>query len=115
MNLFSDEVTIDSTFIVADSLQLFVSYASCEQDSFSLYGYKVFLESLPAQAELYLSKGIHYESNCKMIITEKLIFDLSLLKDLYLQGSKDSTGTIMVRIHEPDKSEPIFPLVKYKF
>ena len=50
-----------------------------------------------------------------MLITEILTFDLSPLKHLFLEGSNDSSGTIMLRIHEPSKQEPIEPFIKYKF
>ena len=50
-----------------------------------------------------------------MLIVEKLSFDLSPLKVGYIGNSNDSSETIILRIHEPNKHEPIPQKIKFKF
>ncbi|MEK7263919.1 MAG: hypothetical protein AAB071_05355 [Bacteroidota bacterium] len=84
IQLFPDEISIDSIKIVENQLSLFVNYGGCSKENITLYCSKYFLESYPVQADLYLSNEIHISPDCEMLIIEKLTYDLRALKETYL-------------------------------
>ncbi|MBS4027450.1 MAG: hypothetical protein KGZ58_02335 [Ignavibacteriales bacterium] len=115
IQLFPDDIIIDSVYIEQNLLYLYVGYGGCSKEEIALHCSKYFLKTYPPQVEMYISKVKHISPDCEKLIIEKLPFDLTPLKETYFRNSTDTSGTIMLRIHEPNNNEPILPLVKFRF
>jgi hypothetical protein len=112
--LATDNAQIKSAVISSDVLMVIAQYGGgCKQHDFKLFGSNRFLESFPPQADIVLSHNANGDL-CKALITDTLRFSLIRLREVY-QSSYDSKGTLLLRLHEPGKPEPLFPLVRYEF
>jgi hypothetical protein len=91
-----DEFTFVNVTLEKDLLYLKVSYSGgCASHDFSLVGTGVFMESYPVQTSIVLSHEDN-DDNCESIITETLVFDLTPLKELYVESYLESSGTIII-------------------
>ena len=105
-----DRAKIESVSVRADMLTLWVAYGGgCQKHEFKLFGSSNFLESYPAQADVFLSHDANNDL-CKAYIRDSVRFDLTPLKKTY-QSFYGTRGPIRLRIHEPGKQEPFLPLV----
>ncbi len=78
-------VTISHVELNKDTLEIDVTYSGgCEDHSFELLFNGQFAKSLPVQAHLVLYHNAN-KDQCKKLITEKLKFDVSALKENYSQ------------------------------
>jgi hypothetical protein len=110
----ADPATIREARIDGDILTLNVTYTGGSQThAFQLYAYKVFLESYPAQSDIFLSHGARGDEGDAVIETH-LKFDLSPLKDLYNSWYRDG-GPLLLRIHEPGDTANFKFLMAYEF
>ncbi|MDP2208598.1 MAG: hypothetical protein Q8K98_07465 [Bacteroidota bacterium] len=110
----NDHVLIDSARISGDTLILVVSYSGgCREHEFKLFGSYSIIKTNPPQAEIYLSHNSNADM-CEAWITENVKFDLSPLKNYYLQ-TFDNTGPLLLRIYEPGTNRVYEPLVRYDF
>jgi hypothetical protein len=109
-----DNAQIKSAFTSSDVLTIVEQHGGgCAPHEFKLFGSKLFLESFPPQADIVLSHNAH-EDLCKALITDTLRFSLIRLREVY-QSSYGNKGTLLLRLHEPGKQEPISSLVRYEF
>jgi len=112
--LSNDAADILEGEIHDDLLKLKISYkGGCKDHVFGLFAKKGFMESYPVQMNLFLSHDAK-EDMCRARIQSELCFDLSPLKKLY-KTTYQTTGTILLRIHEPHDSEHFKLLVVYEF
>jgi hypothetical protein len=112
--LAADNAQIRSAVISSDFLILVAQYGGgCERHDFRLFGSSRFFESFPPQADVVLSHNANGDL-CKALKTDTLRFSLTRLRELY-QSSYGSKGTLLLRLHEPGKQEPLSPLVRYEF
>jgi len=110
----TDPATIREARIDGDLLTLNIAYTGGSQThDFQLYAYKVFLESYPAQSDIFLSHGARGDEGDAVIETH-LKFDLSPLKDLYNSWYRDG-GPLLLRIHEPGDTANFKFLMAYEF
>jgi hypothetical protein len=113
-SLATDNAQIRSAVISSDVLTIVAQYGGgCKHHEFKLFGSKRFLESNPPQADVFLSHQANGDA-CKALITDTLRFSLIRLRDVY-QSSYGNKGTLLLRLHEPGKQEPLSPLVRYEF
>jgi hypothetical protein len=109
-----DNAQIKSASLSSDVLTIVEQHGGgCAPHDFKLFGSKLFLESFPPQADIVLSHSAHGDL-CKALITDTLRFSLARLREAY-QSSYGSRGTLLLRLHEPGKQEPISPHVRYEF
>ncbi len=112
--LATDNAQIKSAVIASDVLTVVAQYGGgCKQPDFKLFGSNRFLESFPPQADIVLSHNANGDL-CKALITDSLRFSLTRLREAY-QSSYGSKGTLLLRLHEPGKPEPLSPLIRYEF
>lgn len=110
----TDPATIREARIDGDRLTLKVTYRGGNQTHvFQLYAHKMFLESYPAQSDIFLSHGARGDEGDTVIETH-LKFDLSPLKDLYNSWYRDG-GPLLLRIHEPGDTANFKFLMAYEF
>lgn len=110
----NNHAVIESTWISGDTLKLVVSYSGgCREHEFKLFGSRSIIKTNPPQVEIYVS---HYSNSdmCEAWITQQLKFDLSPLKDFYIQTFGDN-GPLLLRIYEPGSNRLYEPLVRYDF
>jgi hypothetical protein len=111
--LFKDKALIRSSSVNENILTLKVQYSGgCQEHDFTLYGYSLFLKSNPPQAEVYLSHNGNGDM-CEAFPQKEIHFDLVPLLDLCRH--QFGTGQIVLRIHEPDSTNPITPFVSVSF
>ncbi len=111
--LATDNAQIKSAILSSDVLTIVAQYGGgCKQHDFKLYGSKRFLESFPPQADIVLSHSANGDA-CKALITDSLRFSLTRLREVH-QSSYGSKGTLLLRLHEPGKPEPLSPLIRYE-
>ncbi|MGA3243992.1 MAG: hypothetical protein ABSE41_05195 [Bacteroidota bacterium] len=112
--LATDNAQIKSAFTSSDVLTIVEQHGGgCAVHEFKLFGSKLFFDSLPPQADIVLSHNAHGDL-CKALITDTLWFSLLRLREVY-QSSYGNKGTLLLRLHEPGKQEPLSPLVRYEF
>ena len=104
--------------IEKDLLCLEISYSGgCVSHDFSLIGSGSFSESYPVQTSMLL----HHEDNddnCDSIITDTLVFDLTPLKELYIESYSESSGTIIIYLSGYARLSHLFGwvnLLSYEF
>lgn len=61
------------------------------------------MESYPVQTTIVLSHEDN-DDNCESFITETLVFDLTPLKELYIDLYSESSGTIIIHLLGWDNS-----------
>jgi hypothetical protein len=87
-----DGFTVTDMRIAGDRLALTIEYGGgCQEHQFWCYmSPAAFLESYPAQANLYIRHNAN-DDFCDALLTQQLIWDLSSVRDLYLAhyGSLD--------------------------
>ena len=109
-----DPVTIQEANVDGDRLKLKITYSGGDKKhDFNLFGSESFLESLPVQAELFLSHDANGDM-AEALITEELTFNLSPLKELY-RKMYHHNGSILLRIHEPGVMATFRALIIYEF
>ncbi len=104
-----DPYTFSKVYINGDLLYLETRYGGgCELHDFSLVASSGFMKSNPVQSEVLLT---HNDNNdgCEALITRTLIFNLSPLKEIYLQRYPDATRTIILLIEGWDDN------IEYQF
>ena len=104
--------------IEKDLLCLEISYSGgCVSHDFSLIGSGSFSESYPVQTSMLLSHEDN-DDNCDSIITDTLVFDLTPLKELYIESYSESSGTIIIYLSGYAKLSHIYGwvnLISYEF
>ena len=113
LTLYKDKALITSSSVSENILTMKVQYGGgCQEHDFSLYGYSLFLKSNPPQAEVFLS---HDGKNdmCEAFLQKEIHFDLLPLLDVCRH--QFGRGQIILRIHEPDSTNPITPFVSVSF
>jgi hypothetical protein len=114
VDIYTDPATIKDARIEDDQLKLKVSYGGgCEKHEFKLFGSRLFMESNPLQAAIYLSHNSNGDL-CKALLSKELIFDISPLKETCLQMYVN-VDSIMLRIYEPGVESSVQSLVVYRF
>lgn len=110
----NDRALIDSVRISGDTLILVVSFSGgCREHEFKLFGSRSIIKTNPPQAEIYLSHNSNADP-CRAWITQNLKFDLSPLKNYYIQ-TFSSEGPLLLRIYEPGTNRVYEPLLRYDF
>lgn len=111
INLSTDEARIKNISIESDTIVLVVEYGGgCEKHDFKLFGFKYFLKSNPPQSDIFLSHNANGDL-CKALLIDSLRFYLGPLKETYqFYYGYGNKGTILLRIYEPGKKEPLLPL-----
>ncbi len=95
-----DPVELRQSSLKRDTLTLLVSYSGgCEKHDFALYGLSYFMKSNPVQSNIYLTHDAHGDL-CEAYITEKLLFDLTPLKEIYKERHGDY-GPIIIHVFMP--------------
>lgn len=108
-NYPNDQYTINTVELNGDILTIDVKYGGgCKEHIFSLFGSPGFMKSKPVQTDIMLSHNANNDICKVLIMSQKLSFDLTPLKEIWQQRYGES-GTII--IHLQGFSEPIF----YKF
>ncbi len=109
-----DAVKIDSAYILGDQLTLKLIYGGgCQEHQFILFVWSGISKSNPPQAEVFLSHNSNNDA-CEALIFENLIFNLTPLKNSYKKLFQNH-GPLLLRIYEPNTSEPYMPLPIYNF
>ncbi len=104
-----DPVTFNEIVIENDNMMLEVSFGGgCKKHDFLLVSGSSFMESYPVQIAAVLSHDAHNDS-CEALIIKELTFDLSPLKQTYLQiyPPYDWETTITIKIRLESVIEPI--------
>lgn len=92
----TDAVTIEGLAVSGDALEISVAYGGgCEEHTWQLCWDGAFMESDPVQAALSLGHDAHGDS-CEAWLTETLSFDLSPLKQAWIDSYGGSSGTIVI-------------------
>jgi hypothetical protein len=108
-NASRDPFSIESILIDGDVMRIKVDYSGgMKEHDFNLIGGENFMESYPVQIIVVLSHDANGDVGEKLI-TENLIFDLSPLKQTYLQmyPPYDWETTITIKIRLESVIEPI--------
>jgi hypothetical protein len=108
-NASSDPFSIESIVIDGDIMKIKVKYSGgTKEHDFTLIGGEAFMESYPVQIKVVLSHNANGDVGEKLI-TEDLNFDLSPLKQTYLQmyPPYDWETTITIKIRLESVSEPL--------
>jgi uncharacterized protein YkuJ len=109
-----DGAAINSVTLSGDMLILNVSYGGgCEEHKFKLYVSKGLSKSNPPQAEMYLLHNANGDL-CEAYLTENLAFNLLPLKENIKQNFND-VDELWLRIYPPGSTDPVEPLIRYKF
>ena len=110
-NGFDSSSPIMDSYIVnyaefgSDTLNIEVTYGGgCKEHQFLLIAWNYFLESYPVQANLLLS---HYANGdaCKALITSKLSFDMTPLRQEYSKLYGGENGSIILVISLSDDKQ----------
>lgn len=113
-DFYNNFAIIDTASITGDTLILVVSYSGgCRTHDFRLFGSRSIIKTNPPQAEIYLSHNFNADM-CEAWMTEIIKFDLTPLKNYYLQ-TFDNTGHLLLRIYEPVTNIVYAPLIRYNF
>ena len=100
----NDSYVFNNVELDGDILTIEVEYGGgCKEHIFSLFGSPGFMKSNPVQTDIMLSHDSNNDA-CKALITEKIVFNLTPLKEVWQQMYGES-GTII--IHLQGFSEPI--------
>lgn len=111
---FMAPYAIENARIDGDSLYLQVSYSGgCEEHLFELVALNDFLGSQPVQADLLLTHDANMD-NCESLIKEELQFSLLSIKEEYKIVFKTDTGSLTLRIQDPETPDNYSTLV-YSF
>ena len=103
-NAIKDNYSFDTVSLEQNFLSLDISYSGgCASHEFSLIGSGDFMESYPVQTTIVLSHEDN-DDNCESFITETLVFDLTPLKELYIDLYSESSGTIIIHLLGWDNS-----------
>ena len=93
-----DDYDLGSAEILGDDLLLTVSYGGgCEAHQFQLCWADTFAESDPVQTGMTLIHDGNGDA-CEAYATEDLVFDLTPLKDRWMEMYGGNTGTILIGI-----------------
>jgi len=97
-NAIRDDFSFNTVTLEQDILSLDVSYSGgCTSHDFLLIGSGDFMESYPVQTTIVLSHEDN-DDNCESLITKTLVFDLTPLKELYIDLYSESSGTIITHL-----------------
>ncbi len=97
-NLEPVTYTISSAKIVEDKLVLNVTYAGgCKDHNFSIVFSDTFLESYPVQNNVVVTHDNNGDY-CKALIQKTFSFDLTPLKNLYIEYYHETTGIIQLNL-----------------
>ena len=95
-----DPYSILEARVEGDVLRLKISYGGCAEHETRLVAYSYFMESIPVQAGLLLAHDV-LDETCLALRVVDLRFDLSPLKQDFLQSYAGSPGVIMLRLRQP--------------
>lgn len=105
---------IEDARVDGDDLYLQVSYTGgCEEHLFELVALNDFLASQPVQADLLLTHDANMD-NCESLVKEDLKFSLLSIKEEYKIVFKTDTGSLTLRIQDPENPDSYSTLV-YSF
>lgn len=101
------ELAVLDARVCRDSLILVVEYGGgCIEHTFSCYmSPAAFMESLPAQANLYVLDNMNNDP-CDGVVTVDAVFDLSTVANLYYQHY-GTTFDIILNIHDLSSGVPV--------
>jgi hypothetical protein len=94
LDILQDPLTVDSTWVQADSVYLQVSYrGGCREHRFLAYGRPVFQDTDPPTMSVFLHHSADGD-DCDAPLTRRLGFDVSRVSDHYRQlyGELDVFG-----------------------
>lgn len=93
-----------------DVLHAFVQYSSCADLEFELVGSRNFAESFPIQAQVVIrAVGADSGSDCDVLRSRDLRFNLANLRKTYHNLYNMSSGTILIQLND-------YPtLIRYDF
>lgn len=115
LDFYADPASIVSGEINSDILGLVVRYGGgCKDHDFELYWDGLFMDSEPPQVRLQLSHNANNDL-CRALLTEKLFFNLSPIKERFLKTESLPPALIIVNIHEPDTTNNKQFTVHYRF
>jgi len=107
-----DSYTVNNAEFDSDTLNLEISYSGgCEEHQFLLIAWNYFLESYPVRANLLLSHNANGDA-CRALITSKLSFDMTPLKEEYLKLYGGENGSIILVLSLSDDKQLS---LEYKF
>jgi hypothetical protein len=109
-----DRADILGAELAGDLLRIQVQHAGgCASHDFALLHTGVFVETLPVQTYLQLAHDAHGDV-CRALITRTLTFDLSPLKQAYL-NAYGGPGTIVIHLRAPGGGDSRAEPVRYVF
>ena len=107
-----DSYVVNSAEFDSDTLNLEISYSGgCEDHQFLLIAWNYFLESYPVRANLLLLHNANGDV-CRALITSKLSFDMSPLREEYSNLYGGENGSIILVISLSDDKQLS---LEYKF
>ena len=107
-----DSYTVNNAEFDSDTLNIEVTYGGgCKEHQFLLIAWNYFLESYPFRAGLLLSHNSDNDA-CKALITSKLSFDMTPLKQEYSKLYGGENGSIILIISLSDDKQIS---LEYKF
>lgn len=92
---------VDFVDLKDDILTLRISYSGCDISDVNMVFGNYFMESSPVQAYAFLPK---VNELCQAHFVKDYSFDLTNLKETYLEGYQDTGGTIDISIRENDET-----------
>ena len=100
-------LNIDTMYVSHDHLTMNVQYAGCEQAESELISMDSFRESYPVQLAIKIK--LTGMGSCEKLIHDQLIFDLSPIRQLYIEQYRQESGTILLDLENwPD-------FIRYEF
>lgn len=109
-----DMLNINRVALEKDFLSFEVSYSGgCKEHLIELFAFKEIQKSNPAQVTLILSHDAK-EDECLAYITQKIIFDLTRLKE-FLKNTYNIRDKVLLVIHDPSGRPIRNPIYEYNF
>jgi hypothetical protein len=111
-SVIMDSYTVNYAEFDSDTLNIEVTYGGgCKEHQFLLIAWNYFLESYPVRANLLLSHNANGDA-CEALITSKLSFDMTPLKQEYSKLYRGENGSIILVILLSDDKQIS---LEYKF
>ncbi len=109
-----DMLEINNVSLDKDLIKFNVRYSGgCRIHEFELFAYKVIQKSNPAQVTVILSHNSN-KDDCKALITEKIRFDLTTLKN-YLKDNYNIRDKVILLLFDPSGKPLHNNLMEYYF
>lgn len=94
-----DPITVDAVRVVGDTLEVDVGHGGgCEEHTYQIcWPDQSFMESDPVQVDLEVYHDAHGDG-CEAYLQSTLEFDLTPLKESYLDGYQATSGEIVIHL-----------------